>query len=72
MLAARALTGGSRDIAGVGGWLNADAKAIDSYAMGRGVTPDRPSTVSYEPYPGVFTPPFHYANPVTGQTGARQ
>ncbi|HXS80363.1 MAG TPA: nuclear transport factor 2 family protein [Gammaproteobacteria bacterium] len=55
-----------------GGWLNADPKAIDSYAMGRGVTPDRPSTVSYEPYPGVFTPPFHYPNPVTGQTGARQ
>ena len=55
-----------------GGWLNADAKAIDSYAMGRGVTPDRPSTISYEPYPGVFTPPFHYSNPVTGQTGARQ
>jgi len=54
------------------GWLNADPKAIDSYAMGRGVTPDRPSTVSYEPYPGVFTPPFHYPNPVTGQTGARQ
>jgi hypothetical protein len=55
-----------------GGWLNADPKAIDGYAMGRGVTPDRPSTVQYEPYPGVFVPPFHYPNPVTGQTGARQ
>ncbi|HET7607326.1 MAG TPA: nuclear transport factor 2 family protein [Gammaproteobacteria bacterium] len=55
-----------------GGWLNADPKAIESHAMGRGVTPDRPSTVSYEPYPGVFVPPFHYVNPVTGQTGARQ
>jgi SnoaL-like protein len=55
-----------------GGWLNADPKAIESYAMGRGVQPDRPSTVSYEPYPGVFVPPFHYSNPVTGQTGARQ
>ena len=55
-----------------GGWLNADPKAIDSYAMGRGVTPDRPSTVAYDPYPGVFVPPFHYPNPVTGQTGARQ
>jgi hypothetical protein len=54
------------------GWLNADPKAIDAYAMGRGVTPDRPSSVSYEPYPGVFVPPFHYPNPVTGQTGARQ
>ena len=55
-----------------GGWLNADPKAIESYAIGRGVTPDRPSTVAYDPYPGVFVPPFHYPNPVTGQTGARQ
>ena len=55
-----------------GGWLNADAKAIDDYALGRGVTPDRPSSVAYEPYPGLFVPPFHYANPVTGQTGARE
>ena len=55
-----------------GGWLNADPKAIEDYALGRGVMPDRPSSVSYEPYPGVFVPPFHYRNPVTGQTGARQ
>jgi hypothetical protein len=55
-----------------GGWMNADPKAIESYAMGRGVTPDRPSSVAYDPYPGVFVPPFHYPNPVTGQTGARQ
>jgi hypothetical protein len=55
-----------------GGWLNADPKAVAEYAMGRGVMPDRPSSMTYEPYPGVFVPPFHYANPVTGQTGARQ
>jgi hypothetical protein len=55
-----------------GGWLDAGPKAIDDYAMGRGVMPDRPSSVSYEPYPGVFVPPFHYPHPVTGQTGARQ
>jgi hypothetical protein len=55
-----------------GGWRNVDKRAIEEYAMGRGVTPDRPPSVSYEPYPGVFVPPFHYPNPVTGQTGARQ
>jgi hypothetical protein len=27
--------------------------------------PDRPPTVSYEPYPATFFPPFHYRNPVT-------
>jgi hypothetical protein len=50
-----------------GGWLKTDKKAIDDYALGKGVTPDRPPSVSYEPYPGVFVPPFHYKNPVTGQ-----
>jgi len=55
-----------------GGWLTTNPKAVEDFAMGRGVTPDQPSTVSYDTYPGVFVPPFHYANPVTGQTGARQ
>jgi hypothetical protein len=54
------------------GWLNADPQAVESYALGRGVTPDRPSSVTYEPYPGVFVPPFHYPHPVSGQTGARR
>jgi hypothetical protein len=29
--------------------------------------PDRPQSVDYDPYPAPFTPPFHYANPVTGR-----
>lgn len=29
--------------------------------------PDRPPTEDYEPWPGVYTPPFHYPNPVTGK-----
>ena len=29
--------------------------------------PDRPPTVSYEPFPDTFVPPFQAPNPVTGQ-----
>jgi hypothetical protein len=29
--------------------------------------PDRPPTISYEPYPATFAAPFHYRNPVTGK-----
>jgi hypothetical protein len=30
--------------------------------------PDRPPTESYDPWPGVYIPPFHYPNPVTGRS----
>jgi hypothetical protein len=54
------------------GWLNADKAAVEDFALGKGVAPDRPPSVAYEPYPGAFVPPFHYDNPVSGETGARR
>ena len=49
-----------------GGWLNVDDAHVRTHSMGRGVEPDEPPSVDYEPWPGVFIPPFHYPNPVTG------
>lgn len=40
-----------------GDWKSATGKALPA---------DRPPTVRYQPFPAVFTPPFHYRNPVTG------
>ena len=57
--------------------LHAYSRFSTSYADGWGISalpatraekklrPDRPPTVSYDPYPGVFAAPIHYKNPVT-------
>jgi hypothetical protein len=50
-----------------GGWLHTGKQAVEDYALGKNVTPDRPPSETYEPYPGVYVPPFHYRNPVSGQ-----
>jgi hypothetical protein len=50
-----------------GGWINSSADAVRAYSEGRDVTPDRPPSEQYAPYPAAFVPPFHYPNPVSGR-----
>jgi len=46
------------------GWSK---NAIPLFGELPGLPPDRPPSVLYESYPGVYIPPFHYRNPVTGK-----
>jgi len=39
--------------------------ALPSARPEKNFLPDRPPTISYEPYPATFAAPFHYKNPVT-------
>jgi hypothetical protein len=32
-----------------------------------GMKPDAPQTIDYQSFPGVYIPPYHYPNPVTGK-----
>jgi hypothetical protein len=46
------------------GWAKHSAGMFAPFA---GYPPDLPQSVAYEAYPALFTPPFHYKNPVTGR-----
>jgi hypothetical protein len=49
------------------GWLNADPAALRAHTVSPDVPPDRPPSIDYAPFPGVFVPPFHYSNPGRGE-----
>jgi hypothetical protein len=46
------------------GWAK---KSSGMFSPFPGYPPDLPQSVDYDPYPALFTPPFHYVHPVTGQ-----
>ena len=46
------------------GWAKFSAGMFDPFP---GYPPDMPQSVDYQPYPALFTPPFHYRHPVTGR-----
>lgn len=47
------------------GWANRASAIFAPYDR---LPPDGPQSVAYDPYPAAFVPPFHYGNPVTGNT----
>lgn len=51
-----------------GGWAALQPVTGDwKSEAGKQLPADLPPTVTYKPFPDVFTPPFHYKNPVTGE-----
>ena len=46
------------------GWLKAGQRLLGPL---ENLPPDRPPSTQYQTYPGVFIPPFHYRNPVSGR-----
>jgi hypothetical protein len=49
-----------------GGWARNKDVNGGRYVSGQ-LPPDRPPSERYETWPGVYIPPFHYPNPVTGK-----
>jgi hypothetical protein len=51
-----------------GGWVTLKPVSGDWKSdTAKGFPADRPPTVTYAPYPAIYTPPFHYKNPVTNR-----
>jgi hypothetical protein len=48
------------------GWKNNQPR--DPPGISADNPPDSPPTMIFEMYPSAFLPPYHYANPVTGNT----
>jgi hypothetical protein len=46
------------------GWAKRSSGIFAPYER---LPPDRPQSVTYDPYPAAFVPPFHYRNPVSGR-----
>jgi len=49
-----------------GGWAKNKNLTDGTYVSGK-LPPDRPPTERYDVWPGVYTPAYHYKNPVTGK-----
>src|SRR5438128_64780 len=48
-----------------GGWVKSSAGFLPGPS--KTLPPDKPPSATFTMYPKVYTPPFHYANPVTGR-----
>ena len=48
-----------------GGWMQ-HADVTDGVALRDALPPDAPPTVAYKPWPGAFTPPFHFRGQYPG------